>query len=297
MSHRPSVYLALAAGVVTIGFSAILVRLAHAPAAAIAFYRVAIAAVLLTLPVVRRPDVRHDWLAGRPVGLALLGGLFFAADLALWTTGIQLSGAATPTLMANTAPLWVGLGSYLWLGERRTRRFWLGLGVTMLGALLVLGQDFARSPQVGLGTILGLLGAFFYAGYYLTTQIARRGLSALVYLWLSSAGAAAVLLAFNLLVGNAMVGYDRQTVWALLGMGVVVQGGAWLLINYAQGYLPASIVAPTLLGQPVITALLAATLLGEQLTRWHVVGGLIVLAGVFVVHRYSAPPGPPTLEK
>lgn len=287
MSARPSVYLALAAGVVTIGSSAILVRLAHAPSTSIAFYRVAIAAALLTLPAARRPDVRRDWLAGQPIGLAFLGGLFFAADLGLWTTGIQLSGAATPTLMANTAPLWVGLGSYLWLGERRSSRFWVGLGLTLLGALVVLGQDFTRSTQVGLGTLLGLLGAFFYAGFYLITQVARRGLSALVYLWLSSASAAAILLTFNLIAGRALTGYDRQTVWALLAMGIVVQGGAWLLINYAQGYLPASVVAPTLLGQPVITAVLAALLLGEQLTRWHVVGGLTVLTGVWLVHRHS----------
>jgi drug/metabolite transporter (DMT)-like permease len=63
----------------------------------------------------------------------------------------------------------------------------------------------------------------------------------------------------------------------------------WLAINYAQGYLPASIVAPTLLGQPVVTAILAVILLGEQFTSWHIAGAVVVLGGVYLVHwsRYS----------
>jgi len=58
-----------------------------------------------------------------------------------------------------------------------------------------------------------------------------------------------------------------------------------LVINYALGHLPASIVSPTLLGQPVVTALLAGLLLGEVLSAWHIAGGVAVLAGVLLVHR------------
>jgi drug/metabolite transporter (DMT)-like permease len=67
-------------------------------------------------------------------------------------------------------------------------------------------------------------------------------------------------------------------------MGLAVQIGGWLVINFAQGYLPASIVAPTLLLQPVVTALFAQPLLGESLTIWHFSGGGAVLVGIFMVH-------------
>jgi drug/metabolite transporter (DMT)-like permease len=59
----------------------------------------------------------------------------------------------------------------------------------------------------------------------------------------------------------------------------------YLAINYALGHLPASIVSPTMLGQPVLTALLAGPLLGETLGLWQVVGGVAVLGGVYLVHR------------
>jgi drug/metabolite transporter (DMT)-like permease len=68
-------------------------------------------------------------------------------------------------------------------------------------------------------------------------------------------------------------------------MGLISQVIGYLAINYALGHLPASLVAPTMLGQPVMTALLALPLLGERLTQGQVLGGVAVLAGVYIVHR------------
>jgi drug/metabolite transporter (DMT)-like permease len=68
-------------------------------------------------------------------------------------------------------------------------------------------------------------------------------------------------------------------------MGLIVQIIGQLAINYALGYLPASLVAPTMLGQPVLTAVLAGPLLHEYLSGTQVVGGIAVLLGVYIVHR------------
>jgi drug/metabolite transporter (DMT)-like permease len=69
-----------------------------------------------------------------------------------------------------------------------------------------------------------------------------------------------------------------------LALGVVSQSFGYLALNFALGYLPASVVAPTMLGQPVATAILAGPLLGETLSVWQVLGGLAVLTGVYAVH-------------
>jgi len=71
----------------------------------------------------------------------------------------------------------------------------------------------------------------------------------------------------------------------LVGIALVTQVGAYLAITYALGHLPASIVSPTLLMQPVLTALLAVPLLGEHLSAVQISGGLIVIAGISLVHR------------
>ena len=67
-------------------------------------------------------------------------------------------------------------------------------------------------------------------------------------------------------------------------MGVVSQSFGYLALNYALGYLLASVVAPTMLGQPVVKAILAGPLLDETLSLWQVLGGLAVLTGVYAVH-------------
>lgn len=219
------------------------------------------------------------------VRIAFLGGLLFAIDLAFWATGVVLSGATNPTLLANTAPMWVGLGAMLIYREKLPFAFWVGLVIAMAGAALVLGFDVLQAMELGLGTFLGLLAGIFYGAYFLVTQRGRRSLSALAYFWFSALSATLVLLAINLILRQPLLGYSMQSYLSLLGVGVLSQGIGWLAINYAQGHLPATLVAPTLLGQPVITALLAIPLLGERIAWIEALGGLVVLVGIYLVHR------------
>jgi drug/metabolite transporter (DMT)-like permease len=285
-THRSNyvAYLALAAGILTISFSAIFVRWAGAPGTVTSFYRMAIAASVLAWPFYRKVRSRED-LPRLGLRTAVLGGLFFAGDLALWSTGVVLSGATNPTLLANTAPVWVGLGALIFFRERLSAKFWLGLALAMSGAILILGLDALSAATLGLGTFLGLMAAIFYGGYFLITQRGRERLDSLTYTWLTTASAAVVLLVLSVVLGHSLTGYTAFSWLNFLALGIVVQVLGWLAINYTQGYLPASVVAPTMLAQPVATAVLAVLLLGERLSLWQVLGGMAVLTGVYIVHR------------
>jgi drug/metabolite transporter (DMT)-like permease len=275
---------ALVIGLFSIGFSALFVRWAEAPGAVTSFYRMAVATAVMAAPFWRHWRRRGYQLSRPGVVLAAAGGLLFAGDLILWATGITLSGATIPTLMANTAPLWVGLGSLLIFRERQGPLFWVGLALAMAGAALILGRDLAGVAGIGLGSLMGLGAAVFYGSYYLVTQRGRGYLSTLAYFWITCAFASLALLVANFLLGYPLTGYSATTYLNFLAQGVIVQVAGWLAINYAQGYLPAAVVAPTLLGQPVVTAVLAVWLLDEQFTIWHLLGGAAVLAGVYLVH-------------
>jgi drug/metabolite transporter (DMT)-like permease len=117
-------YSALAIGVLVIGFSAIFVRLANAPGVVSAFYRMSIGSIVTGLPFLWQIKRSKEKLPARGVWLAVGGGIFFGLDLTAWTTGIMLSNATIPTLMANTAPLWVGLGALLIFRERQADCYW-----------------------------------------------------------------------------------------------------------------------------------------------------------------------------
>jgi drug/metabolite transporter (DMT)-like permease len=281
-------YAALISGLLIIGFSAIFVRAADAPGMVTGFYRMGIGTLILTIPFLLRLR-RRGRLAWDGIVFAAAAGVFFGADLSAWMTGIALSGATLPTLFGNTAPLWVGLGAWLLFKEQLGALFWLGLGLALAGASLILGLDLVNNLRLDPGSLLGLLSGFFYGCYFLVSQPGRKRLDALSFFWTAGLFSTLTLLATSLLFGHALTGYSSATYLNFIAQGVIIQAAGWLLLSYAQGYLPASIVAATLLGQPVLTAALAVPLLGEFLRPVEIFGGLAVLAGILLVHRSRRP--------
>lgn len=277
-------YLALGLGLALLGFSAIFVSLANAPGTVIAFYRMAFATLILALPFGLQLR-KHLPLPRKGLALAVLAGIFFGADLAAWSSGVVLSGATLPTLFANTNPLWVGLGAWLIFKEKLKSGFWFGLLLALLGAVLILGADLSSNMALDPGMLLGLLAALFYGAYFLVAQRGREHLSALTFFWVGTLSSSLTLLMVNLYLGNALTGYAPETWLNFLAQGLIIQAAGWFLVSYSQGYLPASLVSPTLLGQPVLTAILAGPLLGESLRSGDLVGGAAVLGGIFIVHR------------
>jgi drug/metabolite transporter (DMT)-like permease len=279
-------YLALGFAVLALGFSAIFVKWANVPGAVSGFYRVALAAAVMTVPVA--PRARREWPWPRQAAwLAALAGIFFAGDLASWNTAVLITNAANATLFGNTAPLWVGLGALLLFKEKLRPVFWAGMLLAMIGAAVILGSDFLTHPRLGVGDLLALLAGLFYGAFMLATQRARQGLSAMTSWWISAVTSSAALLLVGLLLQQPLTGYPLASYLSLLALALVTQAGGYLAINYALGHLSASLVSPTLLGQPVLTAILAMPLLGEPLLPAQIVGGLMVLAGIWLVHRQA----------
>ena len=280
---RAMALVSLFGGVVILGFAAIFVTWSDAPGPVTALYRMGIGAVAIAPLFLARRRSSPRPFPRRGVIMALLGGSLFGADMAIWMTAVGFSGPTMPTLMANTAPLWVGVGSMLIFKERQSAGFWVGLAVAMAGVGLVFGHNLGGGAGLGRGMAMGLVAALFYASFVLATQEGRKYLDTVAFLWISTLGAAAALLVINLILRSSLTGFSGRTYLSFIALGVIVQFMGWLLINYSQGYLRADLVAPVLLGQPVLTALLAIPLLGEMLTFWHVAGGLTVLAGVYIV--------------
>lgn len=276
-------YGALAVGALALGVSAILVRWAAAPGPVTAFYRLGLASLVMAPFALSRRNGRPWPAAG--VRLALLAGVALAFDLALWNTAVNITTAANATLFANTAPLWVALGAWLLFRERLRPFFWAGLGLTLAGSAAIAGADFLRHATLGLGDLLALGASLFYAGYYLITQRGRQWLPPLPYVWMAVSSATIVLLILSLGLGMPLTGYPLSTYLAFLALALVTQVTGYLAVAYALGHLPASIVSPTMVSQPVITALLAIPILGEILSPTQWIGGAAVVAGVIVVHR------------
>ncbi|MEZ4582888.1 MAG: DMT family transporter [Caldilineaceae bacterium] len=263
-------YVALGLGILFISFSAIFISWANAPETVTGFYRMGIATAVLAVPFARRVGT-HGRLPWREVLIAAGAGIFFGSDLIFWNAGILLSGAANPTLMANTAPIWVALGAMLFFRERLGRLFWLGLAAAMTGAALIFGTDLAHS--VGIGTFFGLIAGVFYAAYLLATQQGRRTLDALSFFWIAAAAATLLLFVASLALHRPLTGYSTVTRLNFLALGIINQVCGQFVVTYALGTPPASsLVSPTLLAQPLLTMVWAVLLWGQVLSVRHVAG-------------------------
>jgi drug/metabolite transporter (DMT)-like permease len=278
-------YFALFTGILLIGLSPILIKMADAPGIVTSFYRMIFGALTLIIPFAVLLKRKRFKLSTKGIGWALLGGMCFASDMALWSTGIVASNATLPTIAANLAPVWVGIGAMIFFHEKQPVGFWFGLILAISGVILLTSNDiFESNSHIVKGIFLGLLAGMFYASYQLFTQAGRKKLDTLSYLFISTLGAAIVLGIIIPILSMKFLGYSNQTWFLWIIMGVGMQAGAWFLINYAQGFIPASIVSPSVLIQPFITGIIAVCFLNEKLTFWHISGGVIMLSGVFLIH-------------
>lgn len=277
-------YIALAVGITALSLSAMFVRWADAPGPVTAFYRVLISTVLFIPFFIQRQKtsapLQMNW-----AWLPLLAGFFTALDFATWNTGVKFTTAAKATLLGNTSPLWVALIALLFLQEKLRGSFWLGLLLSLLGATLVVGANFAEDLTINIGDVLASAAAIFYALYQLTTQRGRKFLDPFRYTWLVGLSATISLFIINLVLGNPFTGYTQNTWLVFWATAIVSQMIGYLSISYALGHLPASIVSPTLIGQPILTAVLAIPLLNEIPTLMQCLGGVIALIGIFIVNR------------
>ena len=276
-------YLALGVGVLALSFSAMFVRWADAPGPVTAFYRLFFS-IFLLLPFFLSRAKKNSSIKTKTIWFPILAGVFTACDLALWTSSLSFTTAANATLLGNTAPLWVALGTWLILKQQLSKIFWRGLGITLIGAILIMGTDFILHPRFGVGDLMATFTGFFYGGYYLFTERSRVHFDSVIHIWFVGIGASASMFIINLALGYSITGFSTQTWIVFLATAIVSQLIGYMALAYALGHLPASIVAPTMVLQPVVTALLAIPLLKEIPTTWQGIGGLIALVGIYIVN-------------
>jgi drug/metabolite transporter (DMT)-like permease len=90
------------------------------------------------------------------------------------------------------------------------------------------------------------------------------------------------LILFSLLFQQPFLGYSPTTYLFFILLALVPQLIGHTTFNWALKYLPASMVAVTILGEPVGSTILAYFILGEGLTTWKLLGGIFILAGILI---------------
>ena len=266
-------------GIICISFSPIFVKLSVAPAITSGFYRIFFAWVLLTPYCIIKGQLKID---KKDLLIALLGGVVFGADIAVWNLSLMKISATISTLIANLAPLWVGLLSFLILRKKSGASFWIGTWIAIFGMVILVGYQQILHLQFNIGLILALIASLFYAIYIMITKGILQKITTVTFMFYNMLGASVFLFLISLFQHNEMLNFPTSTWLYLLGMGVICQLIGWVTINYSLNYLDATKVSVALLSQTVIAGIWAMMLLGEKLEFKEIAGSIIVLAGIAI---------------
>jgi len=277
--------LGIGIGVLLLGTGPMFVKFVKANGTLVAFYRLLFASVMLMLPVLISGENRISTLnKDKSVLWILLGGSTFAINIGLWCSALNYTSASIVTLLDNTAPVWVGLFSWLVLGKKQNQIYWFGLSMTLVGSILLVGNSSpSLNNQQFLGNMLSIASGISYAAYILITQQARRVVSSLRYSWLVSSIGALSLFIFGSATGALKQTLSLQGYLLIFLMSLTSQVLGWYLINNALGKLPAEAASVALVGQPLVTTILAIFVLREIPSFLQIIGGIACLIGIIVV--------------
>jgi drug/metabolite transporter (DMT)-like permease len=282
LGARPGVAAAL--GAFCIAFSGILVRLADVSPDTAAVFRClwALPALGLLAWVERHRFGPRPWGQRR---LAMVAGVFFAADLMFWHRSIEAVGAGLATVLGNTQVLMVGVLAWLLLGERPSGRLLVATPVVLVGIVLISGvlEESAFGEDPVLGVVFGVLTALAYSGFILVLRQGNRDLRRPAGPLFDATLVAAVVAALG---GWILRDLDPTPDLAAQGWLIVLalsaQVAGWLLISIGLPRLPAAMTSVLITLQPVGSVLFAMAILSESPSALQLSGVGLVLVGVIV---------------
>jgi drug/metabolite transporter (DMT)-like permease len=291
----PRAPIVLTLALLGVSLSGPLVRLSHAHPLAIAAWRLGFSLLVIAVALLVTGEWRQ-WrrLSRRELAIAIGAGAMLALHFWSWNSSVALTSVAASVVLVNTQPVVVALLSVLWLHERPSRRQWIGIAISMLGALIVAFPDLVSDALDGsgranalLGDLLALGGALTAAIYFVIGRKLRATLDLWPYVGLVYGSCFVVLLLLAALAGAPLAPQPPRelAIFAALALGPMLLGHTGL--NWALKHSPAYVVNLTLLGEPVGATLIAAMLPGirEIPGPATLVGGLVVLAGILMTAR------------
>ncbi len=278
-------YITLFVGVLAVSFAAIFIRLADAPPLVIAAYRLTIASIIL-IPIASVKSMRGlKQLSRRDMLLILLSSISLALHFGLWITSLSYTSIASSVVLVTSHPAFVAVISYFLWGERLNRLTIGGIAIALIGVIVINYGGFTFGSQALLGNLLAFLAGFVVAAYLIIGGQLRARIDILSYLTLVYSCAAVILLVAAIISGHSFFGYSTTTYIMLILLALVPQLLGHSCLNLAVRLIPVTLVSVAILGEPVGATLLGCFILSEMPTVNEIVGGLLILGGIFIVMR------------
>lgn len=280
MNQIIKVRLSLFAGILLISVFPVLIKMELASGLISAFYRMTIASLLLLPFGIFYKKLKK--ISIKDLLLTMLCGAIFASDITVWNISIQKSTATQATLLTNLSPMWVGIFSLVFLKIKPVTNFWIGMFIAFIGMILLVGLQVFLHLSFDLAFGLATLSGLLYAIYFLVSKKVLSRIDVFTFITYSTLTAAIYLGGLSLVFQQKFFPYSPKA-WLVFGVqGLLCQLAAWLLIGYAMKHMRPTRLSLSMLGQALFTAVLAALFLGETITEKMIIGGGLILLGIYI---------------
>ncbi|MCM3117152.1 DMT family transporter [Neobacillus sp. MER 74] len=287
--------LPLTISIIAISFSAIFVKWSDAPASILSMYRMWFASLLM-VPIVwnKRKEFKNiekkEWL------FLFFSGVFLALHFVLWFGSLKLTTVASSTIILALQPIVSLIGGFLLFKERTTVSALMTMGIAIIGAMMIGWGDFGLSSDAMMGDLLSFFSVIAVVGYLLIGQSIVKKVSHWLYSFCVFFAAAIVLTIYNVSAGVSLTGYPAKE-WGIFLLLATVPTVSHVINNWLLKYVNATTISMSILGEPVGSTILAVILLNEHLVTWQIVGGMLVLLGVFFFLSQKQKPLPQVVKE
>ena len=215
----------------------------------------------------------------------MASALALAVHFAAWIASLEHTSVASSVVLVTTSPLLIAAVSHVAYRERLTLPVAGGIALGVAGGLVLAQGDRAAGGGELYGDFLALIGAVAAGTYFLIGRRVRRELSNVTYIALVYLGSAVMLMTAVGFTGAPLTGFTAETYLMILLVTLVPQLMGHSSLNWALGHLSATLVAVAVMAEPVGATILAWLILGEFPPVTSVIGGALVLLGVYLAFR------------
>jgi drug/metabolite transporter (DMT)-like permease len=292
---------ALLTAIAAVSTASVFIRFAQmdAPSLVIAALRLTCATLLLAPLALTRHQQELQHLTRREIALGATSGIFLAVHFATWITSLEYTSVASSVVFVSTGPLWVALFSPIFLNERLEPAAVFGLIIAVVGGTMIGLADACtwnkglQCPQLDQviqgramwGNFLALVGAWMVSGYLIIGRKLRAKLALIPYIFLVYGMSALALVIMMFAAGQSPLGYPPRTYGWIFLLAAFPQLIGHSTYNWVLRYIPATLVAIITLVEPIGSAILAYFILREAPASGVLLGGLLILVGIYLASR------------
>lgn len=281
-AHKHQAIFVLGIGLIAISFASIFIKLCDAPSLVIAAYRLTIASIFyIGFTRIRYGHILSVYSKSQ-LKIVIVSGIFLTIHFATWITSLKFTSVASSVVLVQSAPIFVAVGSFIFLREKPTKLMLLGILIALFGSIIISTHDFSLDKNSLIGNLLAIGGAIGAAGYLLAGRKLRAEIDIFRYVTVVYSVAAILLMIIAFLSKASFVGYSSKTYLLFLAIALIPQVIGHTTVNWALKYFTATAVAVIILGEPIGASILALVILGETLSSVKILGGLIILTGVII---------------